>query len=135
MTPALAPTPRGGLPKQSRVRRRNDYKRIQEAGIRLQARHFTFVLAKSPDSAGPNQGARLGTVVSRKIGNAVVRNRVKRLVREAFRATRVMFGDGVDVVVIARSTEPQLGLNDVISEWLAAEERIMRLCARLALAQ
>ena len=135
MTSGPAPIPKGGLSKGCRIRRRSDYKRIQEAGLRLQTQHFIFVMAKRSDGDGPNQGARLGMVVSRKIGNAVVRNRVKRLVREAFRATRGQFGDGLDLVVIARSTQAQLGLADVISEWVAAEERIMRLSARLALAQ
>ena len=101
----------------------------------MPTRHFIFVLARREAGAGHFQGARLGTVVSKKVGNAVVRNRVKRLVREAFRATRAQFGDFVDVVVIARSTEAGWRLSDVVSEWVAASDRIMRLSARLALAQ
>ena len=92
-------------------------------------------MASRPAGALPDFGPRLGIAVSRKVGNAVVRNRVKRLVREAFRAMRSQFGDRVDVVVIARSLESPWGLSDVTSEWKAASERIMRLIARLSLAR
>jgi len=47
--------------------------------------------------------ARLGITVSRKVGNAVVRNRVKRSVREWFRARRPRLAPGVELVVIGRS--------------------------------
>jgi ribonuclease P protein component len=52
---------------------------------------------------------RLGLSVSRKVGNAVVRNRWKRLLREAFRLSRTQLPVGVDLVIIPRSSgEPHL---------------------------
>ncbi len=125
----------GGLSKEQRIRRRSDFQRIQGQGQRLQTRHFVFIFANRPAGALPDSGPRLGIAVSRKIGNAVVRNRVKRLVREAFRATRSQFGDRVDVVVIARSSQSPWGLSDVTYEWKAASDRIMRLVTRLVLAR
>ena len=54
--------------------------------------------------------ARLGLSVSRKVGGAVVRNRWKRLIREAFRVSRSELPEGVDLVVIPRGggAEPEL---------------------------
>ncbi len=53
--------------------------------------------------------SRLGLSVSRKVGAAVVRNRWKRLLREAFRLSRVELPEGIDIVVIPRAdAEPAL---------------------------
>jgi ribonuclease P protein component len=52
---------------------------------------------------------RLGLSVSKKVGNAVKRNRWKRLVREAFRLSRLELPTGIDMVVIPRAgAEPEL---------------------------
>ena len=47
--------------------------------------------------------SRLGISVSKKVGNSVVRHRVKRLIRESHRLNRHKIADGFDIVVIARN--------------------------------
>jgi len=124
-----------GLSREQRIRRHSEYQAIQSAGARVLTPHFIFVLAKRAAGAAEDVGPRLGLVVSRKIGNAVVRNRVKRLIRAAFRATRGQFGCRADVVVIARSPQQTWACSEVISEWRGAANRIMKLAERLGLAR
>jgi ribonuclease P protein component len=87
-----------GFSKRRRVRRSAEFKHVFGAGARYHGRYITLVVA--PNTAG---ATRLGLVVSRKVGNAVTRNRAKRLIREVFR-TRVPEGAGpaLDVVVMPR---------------------------------
>ncbi len=72
----------------------------------------------------PGVPARIGIVVTRKLGNAVQRNRVKRLVRECFRLSPGLVPDGVDCVVIARDGAHELTLADVQREWVSARSSI-----------
>lgn len=84
--------------KASRVRRRTEFTRVFEHAHRAQGRYVTVLMA--PNTAGR---ARLGIVASRKLGDAVRRNRAKRLIREIFRQSPPLPGrQGVDVVVIPR---------------------------------
>jgi ribonuclease P protein component len=70
---------------------------------------------------------------SRRVGNAVVRNRAKRLVREAFRALRSTWPTGFDLVVIVRGPPGQRRLDQVVAEWQSARERLRRCWQRLGL--
>lgn len=99
------------LPSSSRIRRRREFLSVQGSGKRRPTRHFLVLVARdaSPD-------ARLGVTVTRKIGNAVLRNRVKRSVREAFRRTRRTLPGGLALVVIARDGSPRLGAGQVAEE-------------------
>lgn len=65
----------------------------------------------------------------------MLRNRAKRLVREAFRATRDLWPNGMDVVVIVRSIEPTQKLTDVTAEWLARANEIRRRAHQLRAGQ
>lgn len=69
-------------------------------------------------------GARLGITVSKKTGHAVSRSRAKRLIREAFRATRDLWDDDVDLVVILKRPLGQTRLNEVIAEWRGAARAV-----------
>jgi ribonuclease P protein component len=90
--------------KGARLRQRREFLQVQERGRKLNA--GAYVVLALENGLGR---ARLGVTVTTRIGNAVVRNRVKRWVREAFRAEAPEL-PSMDVVVIARSSAPQAGL-------------------------
>src|SRR5208283_4908571 len=79
---------------------------------------------------------RLGLVVTKKVGSAVERNRVKRVCRECFRLWPDFVAAGVDLLVIARQGAPQLGLAQVREEWTRAQaalrHRVREVLAREA---
>jgi ribonuclease P protein component len=73
--------------------------------MRLQSAHFVVYAGQIPDSAR----SALGITVSRRIGNAVARNRVKRRIRECYRRSlRERLPAGLAIVVIARSGAAKL---------------------------
>jgi len=109
------------------VRKRAEFERIQGTGVRVDTRRFVLILAAQA-APGP---ARLGITASRRIGNAVTRNRAKRLVREAFRAVADLFVRGLDLVVIVRKPLGEAGLSDVVREWQAASKEIRRRSEKL----
>lgn len=78
------------------------------------------------EKSAERPSARLGITVSRKAGNAAQRNRAKRLIREAFRATRELWPPDLDVVVIARGPLGPLRLGDVVGELNGAKQPILR---------
>lgn len=75
--------------------------------------------------------SRLGITVTKKIGTAVRRNRVKRLVREAFRLDPALLPNGIDLVVIAKEGAPTLVLADVQAEWAAVRKLLQRRAAEV----
>lgn len=105
------------FPKAVRVRRRAEFLAIQRDGRRRHTSHFVTITAE-----GRSEGARLGVTVSSRVGNAVVRNRLKRIVREAFRQRRSDIGARADVVIIAKPGAERLSGGAASAEVVRALE-------------
>ena len=90
--------------KRPRLSRSSDFQRIYRQGSSTASRFLVLYSFKRPAETGA-EGPRLGLSVSKKLGGAVVRNRVKRLLREAFQGCAGHLAEEYDLVVIAR---PQL---------------------------
>lgn len=102
------------FPKDRRVRKRREFLHIQETGSRITLPSAIVLISARADD-GP---ARLGITVTRKFGNAVARNRAKRLFREAFRRRADLLPKGVDFVVIPKtSAAGRLSLAEIEGEW------------------
>lgn len=86
-----------GFPKEHRIRSRTDFRQVYAANV-YAADDVLVVLGRRTGLAH----ARLGLAVSRRVGNAVVRNRWKRLIREAFRLQWAELPPGTDLVVRPR---------------------------------
>ena len=117
--------------KARRLRSRREILAVQGKGSRVHTAHFVLIVGPGPTSVG---ASRLGITVTRKIGDAVRRNRVKRVVREAFRLDPSLLPAGIDLLVIAKAGAPTLGLAEVQAEWGTARNVLQRK-AREALAR
>ena len=104
--------PTGQLRHGDRLRRSAEFVRVSREGRRAAGAEFVLLVAGGPRGDEVSR-QRLGITVSRKVGGAVVRNRVKRQVREWFRSARLELRPGIDLVVIGRSAAARLASREV----------------------
>ncbi len=111
-------------PRSSRLTSSKEFHRVLETGQRCGNRYFTVLF--SPNQA---DSPRLGLAIARKAtGNSVRRNRIKRLIREAFRrsSSRIF---PVDVVVMAKPSVKEASVKDIRSSLDRIWQRINEQCA------
>jgi ribonuclease P protein component len=101
------------FPRARRVRKRQEFLAVQGRGRRVSGQHYMLFALRRPGEGG---GPRFGFTVSKKVGNAVLRNKVKRWLRESCRRSRTDFPDGSDYVIVARPSAASAGLAPTAAE-------------------
>jgi ribonuclease P protein component len=91
-------------PNRGRLSRSAEFERVYRQGRSTANRHLVLYTFPNPAAKRP----RLGLSVSRKVGGAVERNRVKRLLREAFAEAEPGLSAGQDIVLVARPQAREL---------------------------
>jgi ribonuclease P protein component len=85
------------LRREERLRRKKDFEAIAKEGIRRHTKNFLIISRKN------DQGfSRVGAVASKRLGKAVERNRVKRLMREFFRRNKDRLPPSTDYVIVGK---------------------------------
>lgn len=84
------------LKKNERLLKRAEFTAVNQNGEKYYTKNFLIILK-------PNglDIARLGITISKKVGNSVKRNRIKRLIREFFRLNKKEIPKGLDIVIVA----------------------------------
>jgi len=128
--------PRGkkiGFPRSGRLLRHADFERVYKQGRRhFSATMTVFYLARTAarpaGSKAITPGPRVGFTVGRALGGAVVRNRMKRRLREAVRLAQVAQAGAVDVVINPKKSllaaEFAAVLNEVRRAFVVIEQRV-----------
>lgn len=99
----------------------NQFKRVLDTGTRIAVGAVVISAAPLDDPSAPS---RLGLTVSRRVGNAVVRNRVKRALRETFRLVWDDLLPGYDLVVIARQSAAKTDTRRMAEDFCRCVKRL-----------
>ena len=105
--------------KADRILKRNEFIQLSKFGRKIQNEYFIVLYA-----SGRYDRSRLGITVTKKVGKAVKRNRIKRLVREYFRQNRHLLSGYWDLNVIAKKEAADLSSEKIFDSLCNVFERI-----------
>ncbi|MFC5455442.1 ribonuclease P protein component [Prosthecobacter fluviatilis] len=113
------------LPSNLRMKLARDFARVKSQGVSQAGKYL--VLGALP--VEELEGFQFGLITGGRLGNAVTRNRIRRLLREIVRAHQAEISPGWQMVIIARWRAPQATLAELENDWLRLARR-MNLISR-----
>lgn len=101
------------FPKAARLTCSSEFALLKQEGSSFHGRYLVLSVLKT----APTAHTRVGIITSRRVGRAVVRTKVRRRIRELFRATRPRLGQGIWLVVVARPHAARASFDELRKEW------------------
>ena len=95
------------------LKKNSEFQKVYRQGKSYANRYLVMYVLENH-----TEGNRLGISVSKKVGNSVIRHHLTRLIRESYRLHEDMFNNGLDIVVIARSTARDISYHETESALL-----------------
>ncbi|MCP4020803.1 MAG: ribonuclease P protein component [Desulfobacteraceae bacterium] len=99
------------FPKKVRLLKRAQFLELSKKGNKIHTGYFIAAVLE-----GKTQNNRIGITVSKKVGNAVTRNRIKRIIREYFRQRKENISGQKDFNIIARKSLTTLSNKEIIEK-------------------
>ncbi|HKF43050.1 MAG TPA: ribonuclease P protein component [Thermoanaerobaculia bacterium] len=113
--------------RDDRLRKRREFEECYASGVRVSGRHLQLFLLPRPGA----EGIRLGISVGKRAGGAVLRNRLRRRLREVFRRNRPAAPTALDLVVNLRPSAASASFPELANDYLLTIERgLARLRSR-----
>jgi ribonuclease P protein component len=123
------------FPRAARLNQAREFQYVRETGRSWSGRFLVLGVLVQQASGAPvgSQASRVGFITSRRVGNAVERNRVRRRLREIIRANRPLLREGRWIVLVARRAAVEAGFGALREEWLrlAGRAGILRPANRI----
>ncbi len=108
------------LPKPARLGRAGEFARVKRDGTGYPGRYFVLSVLRQASGEEP---ARIGIITSKRVGESVVRHRVRRRLRELFRLARPTLRRGLWIVLIARAPAARADFPALAAEWQTLARR------------
>lgn len=105
------------IPRNFRLKKKSEFKKIFETGKSIPGKYTVLIILKGSTKK------KIGFIASKKVGNAVARNRARRLMREVIRLNLSHIIEGTQIICIARATIKGASYNDVEKSILQSLKR------------
>jgi len=105
------------FPKKEKLLKFWEFQKVYKEGIKYPSKFLNlYILKGQPDR-------KIGISISRKIGNAIIRNRIKRLLRESYRLNKSLLNRDVHLVIVVKARFNKLDLKTVREEYINLIEK------------
>lgn len=106
------------LPRKRMLKRRSEFQRVYHAGRSYAGRYLVLYVFENRASVAQSRGSLVGFAAGKKLGCAVVRNRVKRVLREAYRQNQLLVRGDVTLLLVGRKPCVKAGSREAGREFV-----------------